>query len=81
MRKENIKDYHISDAVIEPDDKGEEDKEERDCVLMGDCQARKPGDQINNDGDDDNGDNNGDIDNHVLMNHRKACKPRDQANQ
>ena len=43
MRKEYIKDYHISDAVIEPDDKGEEDEEERDCVLMRHCEACKPG--------------------------------------
>ena len=34
--------YHISDAVIEPDDKGEEDEEEGDCVLVRHCKACKP---------------------------------------
>ena len=34
--------YHISDAVVEPDDKGEKDEEERNCVLMRHCKAGKP---------------------------------------
>ena len=34
--------YHISDAVIEPYDKGEEDEEEGDCVLVRHCKACKP---------------------------------------
>ena len=36
--------YHISDAVIEPDDEGQKDKKERNCVLMRHSETRKPED-------------------------------------
>ena len=36
------KPHHISDAIVEPDDEGKEDKEKGDRVLVGHCKARKP---------------------------------------
>ena len=36
------KSHHVSDAIVEPDDKGKENEEKGDRVLVGHCKARKP---------------------------------------
>ena len=41
-KNEVKKSHHVSDAIVEPDNEGKEDKEKGDRVLVGHCKARKP---------------------------------------